>query len=367
MRGFARSPTPFSNTPTRRSRTRVPTPHTRDPPTQLRDNWTGIGKYLKEKSGGKTQIWLADPPGSVLYSYVTSGGKLNERSGSSITEGIGQGRITKNLGTFVNDLSGALHIPDEESIAMVYEMLDTEGLYIGASSALNVVAAVKLAQKLGPGKTVATLICDGAYRYQTRLFSKKWLQAKGLDSAIPAHLKKYANYVSFGMANSMGEPWIGAYFIDVGERFEGSLTNEPYREKKKIVQLIEFLTVPLSDTDQCSIWAVVSDKLHKIPVNAVPTAIGALKYICRKNAGNPLTSRTNTIVTINKFRPVFTRVVLGNNIRKLSSESYLALEVGSIVVLGSEGENVFGSPRSVEENDKVKLWVTDMRKPGGNG
>lgn len=101
--------------------------------------------------------------------------------------------------------------------------------------------------------------------------------------------------------------------------------------------------------------------------NAVPTAIGALKYICRKNAGNPLTSRANAIVTINKFRPVFTRVVLGNNIRKLSSESYLALEVGSIVVLGSEGENVFGSPRSVEENDKVKLWVTDMRKPGGNG
>lgn len=65
--------------------------------------------------------------------------------------GIGQGRITKNLGTFVNDLTGALHISDAKSIAMVYEMLDTEGLYIGASSALNVVAALELAQKLGPG------------------------------------------------------------------------------------------------------------------------------------------------------------------------------------------------------------------------
>ncbi|KAH8107987.1 cysteine synthase [Cristinia sonorae] len=152
----------------------------------------GMGKALKEKSDGKTQVWLADPPGSVLYSYVTSGGKLTERSGSSITEGIGQGRITNNLGTFVENLDGALSIADEKSISMVYDLLDTEGLYLGASSALNVVAAVELAQKLGPGKTVATILCDGAYRYQSRLFSKKWLQSKGLDSAIPEHLKKYA-------------------------------------------------------------------------------------------------------------------------------------------------------------------------------
>lgn len=128
----------------------------------------GVGKYLKEKSGGKTQIWLADPPGSVLTSYVSSGGKLIERSGSSITEGvvlfysarnifnsfeigIGQGRITKNLGTFVNELSGAFTIADEKSIAMIYELLHTEGIYVGASTALNVVAAVELAQKLGKG------------------------------------------------------------------------------------------------------------------------------------------------------------------------------------------------------------------------
>lgn len=132
----------------------------------------GAGKYLKEQSGGRTQIWLADPPGSVLFSYVQSGGKLTERAGSSITEGlfylrlqirdlhltlglqgIGQGRITNNLGIFVNDLSGALHIADAKSIAMVYELLDTEGLYLGASSALNVVAAVELAQILGKGES----------------------------------------------------------------------------------------------------------------------------------------------------------------------------------------------------------------------
>ncbi|KAH9485344.1 Cysteine synthase 1 [Psilocybe cubensis] len=151
----------------------------------------GIGRYLKEKSGGKTQIWLADPPGSVLTSYIESGGKLVERTGSSITEGIGQGRVTDNLGTFVKELSGAFTVPDTKSISMLYELLDTEGLYLGASSALNVVAAVELAERLGKGSTVVTILCDGAYRYQSRLFSRKWLESKGLEDAIPEHLKKY--------------------------------------------------------------------------------------------------------------------------------------------------------------------------------
>ncbi|KAL0956272.1 hypothetical protein HGRIS_002430 [Hohenbuehelia grisea] len=152
----------------------------------------GVGKYLKEKSGGKTQVWLADPPGSVLTSYVASGGKLVERAGSSITEGIGQGRITSNLATFVNELSGAFTVPDEASIKTVYELLDSEGLYMGASSALNVAAAVELGLKLGRGSRVATILCDGAYRYQSRLFSRQWLKSKGLLEAIPEHLSKYA-------------------------------------------------------------------------------------------------------------------------------------------------------------------------------
>lgn len=152
----------------------------------------GVGKYLKERSNGRTQIWLADPSGSVLYEYVTSGGNLIERSGSSITEGIGQGRVTSNLGTFVHDLTGALHIPDEKAISMLYQLLDTEGLYVGASSALNVVAAVELAQKLGKGSKVVTILCDGAYRYQSRLFSKNWLESNGLGRAIPESLRKYA-------------------------------------------------------------------------------------------------------------------------------------------------------------------------------
>lgn len=151
----------------------------------------GVSRYLKEASKGKVKTFLADPPGSVLYSYVTSGGRLTERSGSSITEGIGQGRITDNLKPDIGIVDDALHISDEKSIEMVYRCLDEEGLYLGVSSCLNVVAAKEVAEKLGPGHTVVTILCDGAYRYADRLFSKKWLQGKGLLGAIPRHLERY--------------------------------------------------------------------------------------------------------------------------------------------------------------------------------
>lgn len=151
----------------------------------------GVTRYLKEVSDGKVKSFLADPPGSMLYSYVTSGGKSTERSGSSITEGIGQGRVTDNLKPDVDMVDGAVHISDERSIEMVYRCLDEEGLYLGASSALNVVAAEDVATKLGPGNTVVTMLCDGAYRYADRLFSETWLNSKGLRGAIPKHLEKY--------------------------------------------------------------------------------------------------------------------------------------------------------------------------------
>ncbi|EPS37680.1 hypothetical protein H072_8536 [Dactylellina haptotyla CBS 200.50] len=151
----------------------------------------GITRYLKEKSDGRVKSYLADPPGSVLYSYIKSGGKLNERSGGSITEGIGQGRVTDNLKPEIELVDDALHIADEKSIEMVYRLLDEEGLYMGASTALNVVAAYEMAKILGPGKTVVTVLCDGAYRYADRLFSKKWLESKGLLAAIPEKLNKY--------------------------------------------------------------------------------------------------------------------------------------------------------------------------------
>ena len=151
----------------------------------------GVTRYLKDVSNGRVKTYLADPPGSVLHSYITTGGKLTERTGSSITEGIGQGRITENLKPDIDLVDGALHISDEKSIEMVYRCLDEEGLYLGASSCLNVVAAKEVAEKLGKGHTVVTVLCDGAYRYADRLFSRKWLSEKGLLRAIPEHLERY--------------------------------------------------------------------------------------------------------------------------------------------------------------------------------
>ena len=151
----------------------------------------GVTRYLKTASGGRVKSFLADPPGSVLHSYISSGGKLIERTGSSITEGIGQGRVTDNLGLDIDLLDGSMHVSDERSIEMVYRCLDEEGLYLGASSCLNVVAAKEVAEKLGKGHTVVTVLCDGAYRYADRLFSKKWLTEKKLVDAIPKHLVKY--------------------------------------------------------------------------------------------------------------------------------------------------------------------------------
>ncbi|KAL8704664.1 MAG: hypothetical protein Q9201_002198 [Fulgogasparrea decipioides] len=151
----------------------------------------GVTRYLKDKSGGRVRTYLADPPGSVLHSYIVSGGKLKERQGSSITEGIGQGRVTNNLKPDIELVDGALHIADEKSIEMVYRCLDEEGLYLGASSCLNVVAAKEVAERLGTGHTVVTILCDGAYRYADRLFSRKWLHSKNLLNAIPKHLERY--------------------------------------------------------------------------------------------------------------------------------------------------------------------------------
>ena len=141
----------------------------------------GVSRFLKQASAGRTKVFLADPPGSVLHSWVQSG-RL-ERSGSSVTEGIGQGRITDNLaGT---QLDGSVRIEDTRTVACVFRLLKDEGLFIGASSALNCVAAGDIAAQLGPGHTVVTVIADGAARYQSRLFSRSWLEAKGLYAAVP--------------------------------------------------------------------------------------------------------------------------------------------------------------------------------------
>ncbi|GAA5921489.1 hypothetical protein JCM1841_005481 [Sporobolomyces salmonicolor] len=149
----------------------------------------GTTRALKDLSEGKVQCWLADPPGSCLESYINRG--TLDREGGSITEGIGQGRITDNLAQDIALVDGAIHVPDAKTIRMIYHLLDADGIYVGASTALNVVAAKELAVKLGKGSRVVTVLCDGAYRYQSRLFSKKWLESKKLLDEIPDHLQKY--------------------------------------------------------------------------------------------------------------------------------------------------------------------------------
>ncbi|OBA21221.1 cysteine synthase [Metschnikowia bicuspidata var. bicuspidata NRRL YB-4993] len=153
--------------------------------------FAGVTRYLKHMDS-KVKCVLADPPGSVLYSFVKSGGKDIVRGGSSFTEGIGQGRVTKNLKPEIDLIDDAIKISDEESIIMVYRLLDEEGIYVGGTSALNVVAALKIAETLPENANIVTILCDSAHKYSARIFSKKWLHEKNLWHVLPEHLQKYA-------------------------------------------------------------------------------------------------------------------------------------------------------------------------------
>jgi cysteine synthase A len=136
----------------------------------------GVAAGLRERSKDVV-IALADVPGAALYSYYTTGELKSE--GSSITEGIGQGRITANLeGLKVDE---AFFIPDPESLAVAFGLLKEEGLSLGLSSGVNVAGAIRLARKLGAGKTIVTILCDPGSRYQSRLYNPEFLHSKGLS------------------------------------------------------------------------------------------------------------------------------------------------------------------------------------------
>jgi cysteine synthase len=135
----------------------------------------GVGMALKERNKD-IKIALADPPGAALFSFYTSGTLAS--SGSSITEGIGQGRITANLEGAPVDF--AYQIPDEESVAQVFELVEQEGLLLGGSSGVNVAGAIRLARDLGPGHTIVTVLCDGGARYASKLFNPAFLRTKNL-------------------------------------------------------------------------------------------------------------------------------------------------------------------------------------------
>jgi len=142
----------------------------------------GISMFFKEHSPN-TVIGLADPMGAALYSYYTTGELKSE--GDSITEGIGQGRITGNLEDVVVD--EAFQIPDEEALPYIFDLLKHEGLCLGASSAINIAGAVRLAEKMGPGHTIVTMLCDFGTRYQSKLFNPGFLKQTGLP--VPAWLE----------------------------------------------------------------------------------------------------------------------------------------------------------------------------------
>jgi cysteine synthase len=143
----------------------------------------GVAAALRERKPG-IAIGLADPPGAALFSYYTTGELKAE--GSSITEGIGQGRITANLEGL--EVDHAFQIPDSESVPVCFDLLEHEGLCMGPSSGVNVAGAIRLARELGPGHTIVTILADYGTRYQSKLFNADFLRSKGLP--VPAWLDR---------------------------------------------------------------------------------------------------------------------------------------------------------------------------------
>ena len=141
----------------------------------------GVAAALRERNPA-VKIGLADPPGAALHSYYTTGELKME--GTSITEGIGQGRITRNLEGLEVDFAFqiAFQIPDVETVQTVFDLLKYEGLVLGSSSGINVAGAMRLARELGPGHVVVTALCDSGTRYASRLFNPEFLRSKGLPT-----------------------------------------------------------------------------------------------------------------------------------------------------------------------------------------
>ena len=135
----------------------------------------GMGMYLQPKG---VKVGLADPDGAALHSFYTTGALASE--GGSISEGIGQGRITKNLEGFMPDMS--YNIPDAEALPFVFDLLRNEGLVLGGSSGINIAGAVRMARDLGPGHRIVTILCDYGTRYQSKLFNPDFLRSKGLEA-----------------------------------------------------------------------------------------------------------------------------------------------------------------------------------------
>ena len=136
----------------------------------------GVSRYLKERDP-RVRIVLADPMGSALFSWVTTGSTQMSK-GPSITEGIGNSRVTDNLAE--TEIDDAVQVPDQDMVTMVYQELLTAGWFFGSSTGINLCAAVETARRLGPGHRVVTVLCDTGHKYQSRLFNESFLAEKGL-------------------------------------------------------------------------------------------------------------------------------------------------------------------------------------------
>ena len=153
----------------------------------------GVGIALKARNP-QVRIAVADPLGAAMYSWIKTG-KL-ESHGGSITEGIGQGRITANLeGAPIDD---AFQIPDTEALPIVFDLLEHEGLCMGGSTGINVAGAMRMARDLGPGHTIVTILCDYGNRYQSKLFNPDFLREKGLP--VPPWLAQQRNPIAVPFA-----------------------------------------------------------------------------------------------------------------------------------------------------------------------
>ena len=141
----------------------------------------GTTLYLKERNP-KIMIGCADPYGAAMWSWFTKG-NTETNDGDSFAEGIGQGRVTKNLEGIAVDV--AWRIPDQDALTILYQLLREEGLFLGLSSGINVAGAVRMALKGGRGQTIVTILCDSGAKYQSRIFNPKWLSSNGLRTDVP--------------------------------------------------------------------------------------------------------------------------------------------------------------------------------------
>ena len=141
----------------------------------------GTTLYLKEQNPGSAAV-CADPYGAAMWSWFTHG-NTESNDGDSVAEGIGQGRVTRNIEGLTIDT--AYRINDQTALTIIYRLLRDEGLFLGLSSGINLAGAIRFAQERGPGQTIVTILCDSGHKYQSTLYNREWLASKHLNPSLP--------------------------------------------------------------------------------------------------------------------------------------------------------------------------------------